>query len=628
MLEREAAVCAVLAATERLEGEEKLDVQIEVGEGLLGLGVCVETAAWIDLPTAAASSSVRQIGDSGSFGAAGAFACDAKAVKREIAKKRAKNRRVMGWRAPPKKNDRPCTKRPDSPEVPQQSVDWLLSSGRPLPQICFGHELNPKTPHSPCSPFRGNPILALDHDAKSIARVGFAKLCACRSELGPNHDCMFQVPSFQAPIVWKPDVCVIGGGAAGVSAAVAAGRLGLDVLLVEKYGFCGGAAVAGLSGTICGLHSSGDAPKQIVFGFAGEFYNALRARGGAGEALPFGRTQFIPQDSFVWKETADHFLQSAGVRILFHTAFLDVFPSDGGAAQTVLLHCLEGIVAVQPKTLVDASGDAHVIHRFHGETTLGKNGVVQTPTMIFRMGNVDMPRALQLDPRELHAKVADAHRSGRYRLPRHHVYMHPMPNGREFLCNMTRITLPDGSVPMGICSSDMSFAEMEGRAQARSYERFLRENIAGFEHAYLIETGTQVGIRQSRSIVGKQRLTNEAVLSAAKTPGAATFSAWPIENHGTGELKIAFLEDDTYDIPFETLIPAMGSNLLVAGRCLSADHEALASARVTAQCFGMGYAVGAACGLMVREHASSQDLTGTDVADWMKTHGLKTAAER
>lgn len=439
---------------------------------------------------------------------------------------------------------------------------------------------------------------------------------------------MFEVPSFKAPVIARPDVCVVGGGAAGFSAAVAAGRLGLKVLLVEKYGFCGGAAVAGLSGTICGLHGSGANPEQIVFGFADEFYRALMSAGGVGEPLPFGRTKFIPQDSFVWKETADRFLQSSGVQTLFHTSFLDVFPGENGTVHTLLLHCLEGIVAVQPRCVIDASGDANVVHRFHGDTTLGKDGVVQTPTMIFRVGNVDMTKALQLDPRALHAKVEEAHKSGRYHLPRHHVYMHPMPNGREVLCNMTRITRPDGSVPLGIRSDDMTFAEMEGRAQARSYERFLRENIEGFEHAYLIETGTQVGIRQSRSIVGKGRLTNEAVLSAAKTLGAATFSAWPIEDHGAGELKIVFLEDDHYDIPFEALVPIAGSNMLVAGRCMSADHEALASARVTAQCYGMGYAAGAACGLMLHEGLTSQNLSGSEVAQWMKKHRLKTAAER
>ncbi len=439
---------------------------------------------------------------------------------------------------------------------------------------------------------------------------------------------VFEVPGFQAPIIARPQVCVIGGGAAGVSAAVSAGRLGLDVLLVEKYGFCGGATVAGLSGTICGLYSSGDRPEQIVFGFAGEFYEALKVSQGVGEAIPFGRTKFIPQDSFVWKQTADRLLSDAGVKILYHSSFLDVFPAEDGSARTLLLHCLEGMVAVQAGCVIDASGDANVIHRMQGETTLGKDGMVQTPTMIFRMGNVEMGPVLRLDPRELHARVAEGHRSGRYRLPRHHVYMHPMPNGREVLCNMTRITLPDGSVPLGIRSDDMSFAEIEGRTQAAEYGRFLRENIAGFERAYLVETGTQVGIRQTRSIVGKGRLTNENVLAAAKSPGAATFSAWPIENHGSVGVQIVFLEDQTYDVPFEALVPTCGTNVLVAGRCMSADHEALASARVTAQCFGMGYAAGAACGLMLREKVSSQDLTGPDVASWMRGHGLKTAEER
>lgn len=439
---------------------------------------------------------------------------------------------------------------------------------------------------------------------------------------------MFIVPPKTVPIIARPDVCVIGGGASGLSAAVAAGRLGLDVLLVEKYGFCGGATVAGLSGTICGLHSSGDRPEQIVFGFAGEFLDVLHAAGGAGPALPFGRTKFVPHDSFTWKETADRFLKSAGIKTLYHTTFLDAYAKEDGSVETLLLHCLEGTVAVQPRCVVDASGDANVVHSLSGQTFFGKDGVVQTPTMIFRMGNVDMSKYLQLDVRELHAKVADAHHSGRYYLPRHHVYLHPMPNGQEVLCNMTRITRPDGSVPSGISSEDMTFAEMEGRLQSRNYARFLCENIPGFEHAYLIETGTQVGIRQTRSIVGKARLTNENVLSAAKTPGAASFSAWPIENHAAGELKIVYLEGDTYDIPFESLIPASGNNVLAAGRCMSADHEALASARVTAQCFGMGYSVGAACGLMLRENLSAQALTGVAVTEWMQVSGLKTASQR
>src|SRR5215472_12426226 len=168
---------------------------------------------------------------------------------------------------------------------------------------------------------------------------------------------------------------------------------------------------------------------------------------------------------------------------------------------------------------------------------------------------------------------------------------------------------------------------MEGRAQAREYARFLKDKVRGFQDSYLADTGAQVGIRQSRSLVGKSCLTNEDVLQAHKARGAATFSAWPIESHAAGDLKITYLENETYDIPFETLVPLSGQNLLAAGRCLSAEHEAMASARVTAQCFGMGYAAGAAAALMLNENLSTQQLTGVDVQNWMRARRLKTAAE-
>ncbi|MEO6053746.1 MAG: FAD-dependent oxidoreductase, partial [Chthoniobacterales bacterium] len=411
----------------------------------------------------------------------------------------------------------------------------------------------------------------------------------------------FHVPAYDAPIIARPDVCIIGGGAAGLAAAVAAARRGLEVLMIERYGFCGGATVAGLSGTICGLHSSGDKPEQIVFGFAGEFHEAMRKVGGVHKPVPFGRTVLVPHDSFIWKEIADRFLKDAKVQVLYHSVFLDAFRSEAGDVETLIVRCLEGVVAIQPRVVVDASGDAEVVHRLHGETTFGKDGVVQTPTMIFRLGGVDMQKFLKIDPRFIDEKVIEAHKAGRYHLPRHHVYIFPMPNGNEVLCNMTRITYPDGSTPIGIKSGDMTYAEMEGRIQSRSYATFLKENISGFEKSYIVESGAQVGIRQTRSIVGKTRLTNDQVMNAAKAKGAATFSAWPIEAHGAGEVKIVYFDNQTYDIPFETLIPVESSNLLVAGRCMSAEHEALASARVTAQCLGMGYAVGAACDLMLRE---------------------------
>jgi hypothetical protein len=438
---------------------------------------------------------------------------------------------------------------------------------------------------------------------------------------------MFDVPPYRVPVVSKPVVCVVGGGGAGLAAALGAARIGLRVVLIERYGFCGGATVAGLSGTIAGLFSSGSKCEQIVFGFAGEFYDALNARGGSSDPFPFGRTMLVPHDSFVWKEVADTLLRAAGVEVWYHTNFLGAFTGDDQNLKTILVRAMEGQVAIQPRAVIDASGDAEVVHSLQGGTTIGKDGVVQTPTMIFRLSGVDMPTFLRLDQSEIQQWIRAAHATGAYHLPRHHVYLFPLPNGNEILCNMTKITYPDGSVPMGISSHDMTFAEMEGRIQARSYATFLKEKVPGFTRSYIVETATQVGIRQTRSIVGKTRLMNDDVTSGRKCPGAASFSAWPIESHEAGALKIVYLENDTYDIPFESLIPVSTPNLLVAGRCLSAEHEALASARVTAQCLGMGYAAGAAAGLLINEGMISQDLSGFVVADWMKEKGLKTAKE-
>lgn len=437
---------------------------------------------------------------------------------------------------------------------------------------------------------------------------------------------LLNIPAQKIPVIAAPDLCVVGGGAAGIAAAVGAARCGLKVLVVEKYGFCGGATVAGASGTICGLFSSGDHPQRIVFGYAGEFHDRLAILGGAGECLRFGRTALVPHDSFLWKVVADSYLKDERIEILYHTNFVAAFLENGGVG-SIVVRAAEGLRAIRPKLMIDASGDAEVVHSIGGTTTMGKDGTVQTPTMIFRLGGVDMQRFLEHDPREISAQVAEADRSGAYRLPRHHVYLFPIPNGREVLCNMTKIMFPDGSVPLGVRSADLSYAEIEGRAQAREYARFLKDKIAGFERSYVIDTGAQVGIRQSRSLVGKRRLSNEDVLQARKVPGAATFSAWPIESHSAADLQITYLENDTYDIPFETLIPASGSNLLVAGRCLSAEHEAMASARVTAQCFGMGYAAGAASALMLKEGIPSQELTGVEVQSWMHERHLKTARE-
>ena len=386
--------------------------------------------------------------------------------------------------------------------------------------------------------------------------------------------------------------------------------------------------MAGLSGTICGLFSSGPTIQQIVFGFANEFYQTLVRRKGVTAPVAFGKTFLVPHDAFCWKRTADDFLSDHNCRVLYHTRFHKAFLNEQGLISHILLSGMEGFFVVHPRFVIDASGDAEVMHSIGCPVYYGNNGKVQTPTMIFKMGNVDMSRFAGIDANFINRKVKEAHQSGKYILPRHHVYIFPLPHSGEVLCNMTRITYPDGTVPLGTNSADLSFAEREGRHQAEEYARFLKDQIEGFDQAYLSDTGCQAGIRQTRSIEGIYKLTNQDVITARKQEGAVSHSAWPIELHGADGLTIHYLENDFYTIPFESLVPAAATNYLVAGRCLSAEHEALASARVTAQCFGMGYAAGAAAALSIQEELATGKIQGNDLVQWMKLNKLKNAYEQ
>lgn len=436
------------------------------------------------------------------------------------------------------------------------------------------------------------------------------------------------IEAHRVEIKYVADLCIVGAGVAGLSAAIAAARSGLRVVILEKYGFSGGAAIAGLSGTICGLYSSGERPTQIVYGFADEFYCQLKLKNGVSGPMEFGRTKLIPYDSSRWKETADDYLLQHKVKVLYHSCFLKTILLEDGRIDAIMVKSTQGIFAIRAKVFIDASGDAELVEDVYADTFLGKSGVVQTPTMIFKMANVDVDKLLSLGPEAIPNKIKEFAGSDAYNLPRNHVYIFPLPNSGEVLCNMTKITYPDGSVPLGILTDDLSYAEIEGRRQCREYSRFLIDQIPAFSKSYLSDTATQVGIRQTRSIQGMEMLTNQDVMEARKRSDGITFSAWPIELHTERGVEISYLQNDYYDIPFGALVPLKALNLLAAGRCLYAEHEALASARVTAQCFGMGYAVGAASALMIKEELNARDISGEMVLGWMKQFKLKNAYER
>jgi flavin-dependent dehydrogenase len=159
------------------------------------------------------------------------------------------------------------------------------------------------------------------------------------------------------------DVLVIGGGAAGIAAAITARRQGLDVILLERYGFCGGGAVAGYSGTVCGLYTASEKAKQaeqLVFGFCSEFLNRLKKNDGVAEPVMYGKTMTRVHHPDIWKYTADQMLLEAGVRIFFHCRVFDVL-QEGELIEGVLATAKEGVLEFRAGITVDASGDADVI---------------------------------------------------------------------------------------------------------------------------------------------------------------------------------------------------------------------------------------------------------------------------
>ncbi len=194
------------------------------------------------------------------------------------------------------------------------------------------------------------------------------------------------------------DAVVVGGGAAGVAAAVTAARQGLSVTLVERYGFCGGGAVAGLSGTVCGMYLAREdnaaKPEQAVFGFADEFVRALEKAGGISEPVRYGKTFTRVHDPLCWRDAADSFLRTAGVRILFHSVVTDAL-LDGDRVAGVRVYNKSGKIDVEAGITIDASGDADVIAMAGLPSFIGDNGRVQNPTMIFRMGGIDTGRFLR-----------------------------------------------------------------------------------------------------------------------------------------------------------------------------------------------------------------------------------------
>jgi len=429
------------------------------------------------------------------------------------------------------------------------------------------------------------------------------------------------------------DVLVVGGGAAGVAAAVTAARQGAKVTLLERYGFCGGGAVAGLSGTVCGMYAAtedrGAPPRQVVHGFLDEFVAALEHRGGLAPPVRYGKTFTRVHDPLVWREAADALLAEAGVEVIYHSVAVSALVEGGERIEGVLAYTKQGAATLRTKITIDASGDADVVAMAGFPSFIGQDGRVQNPTMIFRLMGVDTQRFLAtygedtIMGEEVSALIREKGSGNAYKLPRAKIWLFTTTRPGELLCNCTRVIGADGRELNTLFARDFTEAEIEGRRQMREYARFFRDHLAGCENSFVNDTGVQVGVRQTRQAKGISLLRNADVLSGTKFADGIARSPWPIELHSGTKPRVEWLLDDVYEVPYGCFVPEFGEGLLTAGRCLSAEHEAVASARVTAQCFSYGHAIGHAAAIAALDNVAPRAISGADLRERLNREGAR-----
>jgi hypothetical protein len=398
------------------------------------------------------------------------------------------------------------------------------------------------------------------------------------------------------------DVVVVGAGSAGATAAVAAARHGARTLLVEKLPFLGGVSTAVLD-TFYGVYTPGRRARKVVGGLADEVVAGLRTLGpvverpntyGAGTGI----TYLAEHLKVVWESL----VTGAGASVLVH-GFVQDAEVAGGRVRALVVATKAGLARAEAAVVVDASGDADVCHFAGlGYELAGADEPAQSLTTTFRLVNVDLERRRKVGKEGLHRMMAEAVASGAYDLPRRDGSDHVTPVEGTTATVMTRLPSArrrDGRVVNATDPALLSEAELAGRRQALEYVRFLVDRVPGYERARLAALSTQVGVRETRRVHGDARLTADDVLSARQFDDQIGLCGAPIEDHHAGDgTTWRYLPDGAVvGIPFGTLVARDAANVLVAGRCFSATHDAHAAVRSMGQCMAMGQAAGTAAAL-------------------------------
>jgi hypothetical protein len=416
-------------------------------------------------------------------------------------------------------------------------------------------------------------------------------------------------PARQTPVFGEYEVVVLGGGPAGIAAALAAARAGRATICIERYGFFGGAGTAAGLSTFCGLHAVVHGKhEQVVHGIADDILARLAAMDGLNKPHLTVQNQItaLSYDISAFKIAADELMAEAGVEVLFHAFGTGVVMADEQRIDAVLVETKSGRFAIRGQLFIDGSGDGDLAAWAGVPYEIGDGaGNMLYPSTMFRINGVDPERAgraWELIP----GLMEQAEKHGR-KFPRKKPIVRPQRNPIEWRANLTQIKNPNGTAVSGIDAKQLSYGEVEGRRQCWDVFQFIKETTPGFDNAYIVEIAPQIGIRETRRITGEYTLTEQDILGCRDFPDTIGIQGWPVEAHIKGDVKFVFAPPTSRgfnEIPYRMIVPQRVDNLLVAGRCASMSHEGQSSARVSGPCFIMGQAAGTAADIALAAHVA------------------------
>ena len=381
------------------------------------------------------------------------------------------------------------------------------------------------------------------------------------------------------PIIVEADICVVGSGAAGISAALEAVRLGRRVVLVEAAPTLGGQAVNSVIGTFCGLYSNGPEPYRVTHGIADDILGDLAAAGAAAPRR--GRNTVIVQyDEVVLARWVEESVRRSDITPLLGATLRNVV-REGRRIAALELATRYGDVSVRAGGFVDASGDAALCWLAGYDLQEPTSEVFGTQMIVLE--GMDDAALARIDRRDMEARLRE--KADDYGLRRRDGFVFAFPGRGTAIANMTHMSTPLD--PVG-----MSRAMLDGRAQADALLKFLRAEFPEALGDARIRHYGLPGIRQTRWIRGATRLTIDDVRAGTRFDDAIARCSWPVELH-QDEKEVywqEFGDDHMHFVPFGSLTPKDADNVVAAGRCVDADAAALSTIRVMGPCMAMGAA--------------------------------------